>query len=98
MKGQQELGKTSRTVGPESCHLPFFKPLVIFTYNVRILQQQGNTHQLSIGCSYVGSDITDIQERHLIAKEPTEELWSDDKNWVLGYSSATDQRQEELVF
>ena len=46
-----------------------------------------------MGCSDVGIDIIGIQEHRLITKEPTEELWSDDKNWVLVYSSATDQRQ-----
>ena len=93
MTGQRELGTTSRTVGPESCRLSTFKPLVISTYNVRILHQQGKAHQLFMGCSDVGIDIIGIQEHRLITKEPTEELWSDDKNWVLVYSSATDQRQ-----
>ena len=46
-----------------------------------------------MGCSDVGIDIIGIQEHCLITKEPTEEVWSDDKNWVLVYSSATDQRQ-----
>ena len=36
-----------------------------------------------MGCSDVGIDIIGIQEHRLITKEPTEELWSDDKNWVL---------------
>ena len=93
MTGQRELGTTSRTVGPKSCRLSTFKPLVISTYNVRTLHQQGNTHQLFMGCSDVGIDIIGIQEHRLITKKPTEELWSDDKNWVLVYSSATDQRQ-----
>ena len=93
MTGKRELGTTSRTVGPESCRLSTFKPLVISTYNVRTLHQQGKTHQLFMGCSDVGIDIIGIQEHRLITKEPTEELWSDDKNWVLVYSSATDQRQ-----
>ena len=56
-----------------------------------------------MGCSDVRIDIIGIQEHRLVTKEPTEELWSDDKTWVvLVYSSATDQRQEadkeELVF
>ena len=68
-------------------------PLVIPTYNVRTLHQQGKTHQLFMCCSDVGIDIIGIQEHRLITKEPTEELWSDDKTWVLAYSSATDQRQ-----
>ena len=46
-----------------------------------------------MGCSDVGIDIIGIQEHRLITKEPPDELWSDDKNWVLVYSSATDQRQ-----
>ena len=93
MTGQRELGTTSRTVGPELCRRSTFKPLVISTYNVRTLHQQGKTHQLFMGCSDVGIDIIGIQKHRLITKEPTEELWSDDKNWVLVYSSATDQRQ-----
>ena len=60
--------------------LSTFKPLVISTYNVRTLHQQGKTHQLFMGCSDVGIDIIGIQEHRLITKEPTEELWSDDKN------------------
>ena len=46
MTGQRELGTTSRTVGPESCRLSTFKPLVISAYNVRTLHQQGKSHQL----------------------------------------------------
>ena len=46
-----------------------------------------------MGRSDVGIDIIGIQEHRLITKEPTEELWSDDKNWMLVYSSATDQLQ-----
>ena len=91
MTGQWELGTTSRTVGPESCRLSTYKPLVISTYNVRTLHQQGKTHQLFMGCSDVGIDIIGIQEHRLITKEPTEEL-SDDKIRVLVYSSATEQR------
>ena len=91
--GQRELGTTSRTVGPELCRLSTFKPLVISTYNVKTLHQQGETHPLFIGCSNVGIDIIGIQEHRLITKESTEELWSDDKTWVLVYSSTTDQRQ-----
>ena len=90
MTGQRELGTTSQTVGPESCRLSTFKPLVISTYNVRTLHQQGKTHQLFMVCSDVGIDIIGIQEHRLITKEPTEELWSDDNNWVLVYSSATE--------
>lgn len=94
MTGQRELGTThARTVGPEPSRLSTFKPLIISTYNVRTLHQQGKTHQLFMGCSDAGIDIIGIQEHRLITKEPTEELWSEDKNWVLIYSSATDQRQ-----
>ncbi|XP_072043634.1 craniofacial development protein 2-like [Amphiura filiformis] len=63
------------------------------TYNVRTLHQQGKTHQLFTGCSDAGVDIVGVQEHRLITSSPTDELWSDDKNWVLIYSSATDQRQ-----
>ena len=93
MTCQRELGTTSRTVCPESCRLSTFKPFVIYLYNVRTLHQQGKTHKLFMDCSDVGIDIIGIQEHRLITEEPTEELWSDDKNWVIGYSSATDQRQ-----
>ena len=51
-----------------------------------------------MGCSDVGFDIIGIQEQRLITKEPTEELWSDDKTWVFVYSSATDQRQGGVGF
>ena len=99
MTGQWELGTTSRTVGPESCCLSTFKPLVIFTYNVRALHQQGKIHQLFMGWSDVGIDIIGTQKHRLITKEPTEELWSDDKTWVLVFSCATSIRdKEELVF
>ena len=91
--GQRELGTTSQTAGLEPCRLSTFKPLIISTYNVRTLYQQGKTHHLFMGCSDVGIDIIGIQEHRLITKDRSDELWSDDKNWVLAYSSATDQRQ-----
>lgn len=93
MTGQRELGTTSRTVGPEKCRLSTFKPLIVSTYNVRTLYQQGKTHQLFMGCADAAIDIIGIQEHRLITTNPTDELWSDDRNWVLIYSSATDQRQ-----
>lgn len=93
MTGQRELGTPPRTVGPEKCRLSAFKPLVVSTYNVRTLYQQGKAHQLFMGCAATGIDIIGIQEHRLITNNPTEELWSDDRNWVLIYSSATDQRQ-----
>ena len=45
-----------------------------------------------MGCNDAGVDIVGIQEHRLISPNPTAEMWSDDKNWVLIYSSATDQR------
>ncbi|XP_072036972.1 craniofacial development protein 2-like [Amphiura filiformis] len=93
MTGQWEPGTPSQTVGPDMSRLPTFKPLVVSTYNVRTLHQQGKTHQLFTGCSDAGVDIVGVQEHRLITSSPTDELWSDDKNWVLIYSSATDQRQ-----
>jgi exonuclease III len=93
MTGQRELGKTSRTVGLEKCRLSAFTPFVVSTYNVRTLHQHGKIHQLFTGCTDAGIDIIGIQEHRLITTNPTDELWSDDKNWVLIYSTATDQRQ-----
>ncbi|XP_038062501.1 craniofacial development protein 2-like [Patiria miniata] len=92
MTGRRETGKSSRTVGPDKRRLPTFKPLVVSTYNVCTLYQQGKTRQLFFGCADAGIDIVGIQEHRLITSNPTEELWSDDKNWVLVYSSATDRR------
>ena len=92
MTGQQEPGTPSQTVGPDMSRLPTFKPLVVSTYNVRTLHQKGKPHQLFTGCNDAGVDIVGIQEHRLITSSPTDELWSDDKNWVLIYSSATDQR------
>ena len=93
MTDQRELGTPSRTVGPDTRRLPAFKPLTISTYNVRTLYQQGKTHQLFMGCADAGVDIIGIQEHRLITSNPTDELWSDDRNWVLVYGSATPQRQ-----
>ena len=45
-----------------------------------------------MGCADAGTDIIGIQEHRLITPNPTEELWSDDKNWVLVYGSASSQR------
>ncbi len=59
---------------------------------MRTLYQQGKTHQLFVGCSDAGVDIVGVQEHRLITPFPTDELWSDDKNWVVIYSSATDRR------
>lgn len=92
MTDQRELGTPSRTVGPDYCRLSTFKPLVISTYNVRTLHQQGKIHQLFMGCADAGIDIIGIQEHRLITPNPTDELWSDDRNWVLIFSSATKQR------
>ena len=93
MTDQRELGTPSRTVGPDKSRLSAFKPLLVSTYNVRTLYQQGKSHQFFSGCNDIGLDIVGIQEHRLITTSPTDELWSDDRNWVLIYSSATDQRQ-----
>ena len=93
MTDQRELGTSSRTVGPDYCRLSAFKPLVISTYNVRTLFQQGKTHQLFMGCADTGVDIIGLQEHRLITTNPIEDLWSDDGNWVIVYSSATQGRQ-----
>ena len=92
MTDQQELGTPSRTVGPDYCRLSTFKPLVISTYNVRTVYQQGKLHQLFMGCTDAGIDIAGIQEHRLITPSATDEVWSDDRNWVLVFSSATKQR------
>ena len=92
MTDQRELGTPSRTVGPDKSRLSTFKPLLISTYNVRTLHQQGKLHQFFSGCSDANLDIVGIQEHRLITSSPTDELWSDDKNWVVIYSSSTDRR------
>jgi len=48
---------------------------------------------LFTGCADVGIDIIGVQEHRLITSTPTDELWSDDKNWVMIYSSASNMRQ-----
>ena len=82
MTGQRELGTPSRTAGLDYCRLSAFKPLVISTYNVRTLFQTGKLHQLFTGCFYVGIDIVGILEHRLITTSSTEEIWSEDRNWV----------------
>ncbi|XP_072017149.1 uncharacterized protein [Amphiura filiformis] len=74
MTGQREPGTPSQTVGPDMSRLPTFKPLVVSTYNVRTLHQQGKTHQLFTGCSDAGVDIVGVQEHRLITSSPTDEL------------------------
>ena len=93
MTDQRELGKPSRTVGPDYCRLSAFKPLTVSTYNVRTLFQQGKTRQLFMGCTDAGVDIVGVKEHRLITPHPTEELWSDHRNWLLAYASATNMRQ-----
>ena len=93
MTDQRELGTRSQNVGLDYCRLSAFKPLTISTYNVRTLFQLGKTDQLFTGCVDAGVDIVGIQEHRLITPNPTEELWSDDRNWVLVYGPATQQRQ-----
>ena len=93
MTGHRELGTPSRTDGLENRRLSAFKPLNVSTYNVRTLHQHGKTHQLFAGCTDAGVDIIGIQEHRLITTNPTDELWSDDRNWVLTYSTATNERQ-----
>ncbi len=92
MTDQRELGTPSRTVGPDTCRLPAFKPLIISSYNVRTLFQQGKSHQLFMGCAEAGLDIVGIQEHRLICQSPTQELWSDDRKWVMIYGSSSQQR------
>ena len=46
-----------------------------------------------MGCAETGVDIIGLQEHRLITTNPTEELWSDDRNWVIVYASATQGRQ-----
>lgn len=93
MTYQRELGTSARTVDPNYCRLSALKPLVISTYNVRTLFQQGKIHQLFVGCADTGVDIIGLREHRRITTNPTEELWSDDKNWVIVYSFATQGRQ-----
>lgn len=84
---------SARTVGPNYCRLSAFKPLAISTYNVGTLFQQGKIHQLFVGCADTGVDIIGLREHRSITNNPTEELWSDDKNWVIVYSFTTQGRQ-----
>ena len=93
MTGQRELGTTTRTVGLEKRRLPTFKPLNVSTYNVRTLFQQGKAQQLFLGCEDAGVDIVGIQEHRLFTSQPTDELWSDDRKWVILFSSAQKNRQ-----
>ena len=86
------------SAGADKQCLPVSKPLVISTYNVRTLYQEGKNYQLFMGCADAGIDIIGIQEHRLITTSPTDELWSDDKNWVLAYSSASDNRQGGVGF
>ena len=58
--------------------------------------QHGKTHQLFRGCTDAGVDIVGIQKHRLITTNPTEELWSGDKNWVLIYSTASPERQDGI--
>ena len=92
MTDHRELGKPSRTDGPDNRRLSAFKPLTVSTYNVRTLYQQGKSHQLFAGCTEAGVDIVGIQEHRLITTNPTNELWSDDKQWVFIYSTASKMR------
>ena len=92
MTDHRELGKPTRTDGPDNRRLSAFKPLTVATYNVRTLYQQGKTQQLFAGCIEAGVDIVGIQEHRLITSNPTDELWSEDKQWVLIYSTASRER------
>ena len=78
--------------GSDYCRLSAFKTLVISTYNVRTLFQTGKLHQLFTGCADAGIDMIGIQEHRLFTTNPTEELWSEDRNWVFIYGSATNLR------
>ena len=78
--------------GSDYCLLSAFKTLVISTYNVRTLFQTGKLHQLFTGCADAGIDMIGIQEHRLFTTNPTEELWSEDRNWVFIYGSATNLR------
>lgn len=46
-----------------------------------------------MGFAHTGIDIIGLQEHRLIITNPTEELSSDDRNWVVVYGSATQGRQ-----
>ena len=49
-----------------------------------------------MGCPDAGVNIVGVQEHRLITPNPAEELWSDDRNWVLVYASPTNLRQGGL--
>ena len=70
--------------GSDYCRLSAFKTLAISTYNVRTLFQTG--------CVDAGIHMIGIQEHRLFTTNPTEELWSEDRNWVFIYGSATNLR------
>jgi hypothetical protein len=68
-----------------------FKPLVI--PNVHIYSTStGEIHQLFMACADAGIGIIGIEEHRLITPNPTDKLWSVDRNWVLLFSSATKQK------
>ena len=78
-------GTSPQTVAPDMFRLPTFKPLVVSTpereapSTIHGLQRCRRWHRW-----YSRTSTDNIT--------PTDERWPDDKNWVLIYSSATDQR------
>ena len=69
-----------------------FNKLIVFIYNVQTLYQHGKSHQLFTGYADAGIDIVVILEHWLITSSLTDEIWLDDQNWVMVYSSATKKR------
>ena len=69
-----------------------FNKLIVSTYNVRTLHQHGKSHQLFTGYADSGIDIVVILEHWLITSSLTNEIWLDDQNWVMVYSSVTEKR------
>ena len=90
--GRQSTIDYMTASGSDYCRLSAFRTLVISTYNVHTLFQTGKLHQLFTGCADAGIDMIGIQEHRLFTTNPTEELWSEDRNWVFIYGSATNLR------
>ncbi|XP_066917222.1 craniofacial development protein 2-like [Clytia hemisphaerica] len=89
MKQQRE---TERTTAADRTRIPIREPIILSTYNVRTLYKTGKFQQLCSGGIDAGVNIAGIQEHRLHSTDPISQKWSDDKNWLFFYNSASQSR------
>ncbi len=90
------LGETERTQGHEESRREESKMKLcdtnIATYNVQTLFQTGKFDQLTRQAKLLPTDIIAVQEHRWITSEPVSQTWSENREFLFVYSSASKSR------